>query len=155
MAERDGPGSAGRAAGGGKMSLHRYGTAAAAAARLRERLPRGSAGGPVPCRAASSWVRPDGARGRAGGAGQSLAGAVMGSGHCGDPAEQGTGTPAQSSSPLLACSVRNPFFRLLGWLCAAQSQSSSGDGIAGLVLQALAASEQRARGGTGRETGQG
>lgn len=155
MAERDGPGSAGRAAGGGKMSLHRYGTAAAAAARARERLPRDSAGGPVPCRAGSSWVRPERARGRAGGAGQSLAGAVMGSGRCGDPAEQGTGIPVRSNSPLLVCSVWNPFFRLLGWLCAAQSQSSSGDGVAGLVLQALTASRQRARGGDGKRNGSG
>lgn len=49
MAERDGSGSAGRAAGGGKMSLHRYGTAAAAAARVSGALSRGSAGGSVPC----------------------------------------------------------------------------------------------------------
>lgn len=45
------------------------------------------------------------------------------------------------------------FFRFLKWLCAANSQSSSGDGIAGLVLQALTASKRRARGEESKRNG--
>uniref|UniRef100_A0A8D2MLQ5 Box C/D snoRNA protein 1 n=1 Tax=Zonotrichia albicollis TaxID=44394 RepID=A0A8D2MLQ5_ZONAL len=41
------------------------------------------------------------------------------------------------------------------WLWAANSQSSSGDGVAGHVLQALASSKQRARGGERKRSGLG
>lgn len=89
MAERDGPGGTGRAAGGGKMSLHRYGTAAPAAAR--------APGAPSPGLGGRPWALQPARCSRAGearpgGAGQSIAGAGTGSGH-GGSLQGGEGNP--------------------------------------------------------------